>query len=86
MSDMTHPAFPHVLSPEVIASFARDGFVKTEDVLTDDELRVYSTAVDLEIAARTAADTRSVADKTTYEQSFIPVSYTHLTLPTIYSV
>jgi ectoine hydroxylase-related dioxygenase (phytanoyl-CoA dioxygenase family) len=71
MSDMTHPVFPHVLSPEVIASFARDGFVKTEDVLTDDELSDYSSAVDLEIAARTAADTRSVADKTTYEQSFI---------------
>ena len=71
MSDMTHPAFPIALSTELIAAFARDGFVKTEHVLSDAELRNYSAAVDREVAARTAADTRSVAEKTTYEQSFI---------------
>ena len=71
MSDMTHPAFPIALSTELIAAFAQDGFVKTEHVLSDAELRNYSAAVDREVAARTAADTRSVAEKTTYEQSFI---------------
>ena len=71
MSDMTHPAFPNVLSPEVIASFSLDGFVKTKDVLKESELRNYSAAVDSEVAARTASDTRSLVEKTTYEQSFI---------------
>ena len=71
MSDMTHPAFPNVLSPEVIASFSMDGFVKTKDVLKESELRNYSAAVDSEVAARTASDTRSLVEKTTYEQSFI---------------
>ena len=71
MNDMTHPAFPHVLSPEAIASFAKDGFVKTKDVLKESELRNYSAAVDSEVAARTASDTRSLEEKTTYEQSFV---------------
>jgi ectoine hydroxylase-related dioxygenase (phytanoyl-CoA dioxygenase family) len=68
---MTHPAFPIELSPELIHTYVQDGFVKTENVLSDAELRNYSDAVDREVAARTASDTRSVAEKTTYEQSFI---------------
>ena len=48
-----------------------DGFVKTKDVLKESELRNYSAAVDSEVAARTASDTRSLVEKTTYEQSFI---------------
>ena len=68
---MTHPAFPIELSPELIHTYVQDGFVKTENVLSDAELRNYSDAVDREVAARTASDNRSVAEKTTYEQSFI---------------
>ena len=40
-------------------------------MLSDPELRNYSDAVDREVAARTTSDTRSLAEKTTYEQSFI---------------
>ena len=48
---MTHPAFPIELSPELIHTYVQDGFVKTENVLSDAELRNYSDAVDREVAA-----------------------------------
>ena len=60
---MTHPAFPIELNAELIDAYAQDGFVKTENVLSDAELRNYSDAVDREVAARTASDTRAVAEK-----------------------
>lgn len=68
---MNKPTFPIELNPETVEAFRQDGFVKTDAVLSDHELTKYGAAVDLEVAARTAADTRSVGEKTTYEQSFI---------------
>ena len=44
---MTHPAFPIELNPELIDAYVQDGFVTTENVLSDAELRNYSDAVDL---------------------------------------
>ena len=66
---MTEHQYPITLQADTVASFRRDGFVKTTDVLTAQEVSQYARAVDAEVARRTAADTRSVSDKTTYEQS-----------------
>ncbi len=63
--------FPIRLEDSVIASFRADGFVVTPEVLTASELDRYATAVDAEVAERTADDQRDIAEKTTYEQSFI---------------
>ncbi len=68
---MAEPSFPIVIDPELIDHFRRDGFVKTQDVLSANELAYYAPAVDQEVALRTADDRRSVAEKSTYEQSFI---------------
>ena len=68
---MTEHQYPITLQADTVANFRRDGFVKTTDVLNAQELSQYARAVDAEVARRTAADTRSVSDKTTYEQSFI---------------
>lgn len=68
---MTTPHYPITLHAETIARFQQDGFVKTTDVLNTAELNQYTCAVDAEVAHRTAADSRPVSDKSTYEQSFI---------------
>ena len=63
--------FPIALSPEVVKAFRSQGFVVTPDVLTEEEVRQYGTAIDQAVAVRTASDTRAVTDKSTYEQSFL---------------
>ena len=68
---MTEYQYPITLQADTVANFRRDGFVKTADVLNAQELSQYAAAVDAEVARRTVMDTRSVSDKTTYEQSFI---------------
>ena len=63
--------FPHRLDVSVVEQFDRDGYVVTPGVLTDAELHHYTQALDLEVAQRTRSDDRAVAEKSTYEQSFI---------------
>jgi ectoine hydroxylase-related dioxygenase (phytanoyl-CoA dioxygenase family) len=63
--------FPILLEDNIVASFRDDGFVVTPNVLSGDELKQYSTAVDAEVKIRTADDVRDLSEKTTYEQSFI---------------
>ncbi len=70
-TEKSTPNYPILLSREVVTGFQQNGFVKTDHVLSHDELTEFATAVDTEVASRTAADTRSVDEKTTYEQSFI---------------
>ncbi len=53
------------------ADFRRDGFVVVPDLLTADELERYGRAVDDAVARRKRHDTRKLADKSLYEQSFI---------------
>ncbi len=65
------PAYPIPLPDQLITEFQAKGFVTTEDVLSEAEIQKFGTAVDQEIAARTADDNRSLADKSRYEQSFI---------------
>ncbi len=54
-----------------VARFRREGFLHVPGVLSADEVEVLGAAVDAAVARRKARDTRTLADKTPYEQSFI---------------
>ena len=64
---MTAPA---VLAPRLVEDFRRDGFVVVPDLLTADELARFGAAVDEAVARRSRHDTRTLAEKSRYEQSF----------------
>ncbi|MDJ0786423.1 MAG: phytanoyl-CoA dioxygenase family protein [Myxococcota bacterium] len=59
------------LDADCIQAFQRDGFVVTPDLLTPGELAHYGAAIDAAVARRTAGDHRTLAEKSTYEQSFV---------------
>ena len=59
------------LTEELVESFRRQGFVVVPDLLSADELRRYGAAVDEAVAKRSSHDTRTLAEKSRYEQSFI---------------
>ena len=59
------------LTPRLVEDFWRDGFVVVPDLLTADELARFGAAVDEGVARRSRHDTRTVAEKSRYEQSFI---------------
>ena len=59
------------LDPALRARFERDGFVVVPDLLLPDELRRLGAAVDASVARRKRNDTRSLAEKSRYEQSFL---------------
>lgn len=67
----TQQTFPHLLSDCTVQQFNDQGFVVTPDVFSRSELATLSTAVDDEVARRSAHDTREVSAKSTYEQSFV---------------
>jgi ectoine hydroxylase-related dioxygenase (phytanoyl-CoA dioxygenase family) len=56
---------------ELIERFEADGYVVVPGLLTDDELRDYQVAVREAVAKRKANDTRTLAERTVYEQSFL---------------
>ena len=58
------------LTPQHVDDFRRDGFVVVPGLLSADELRRYGSAVDDAVARRSRADTRTLAQKSRYEQSF----------------
>ena len=58
------------LTPQHVDDFRRDGFVVVPGLLSTDELRRYGSAVDDAVARRSRADTRTLAQKSRYEQSF----------------
>ncbi len=60
-----------MLTPQLVDDFRRDGFVVVPDLLTPDELDGYGTAVDKAVTARSLHDTRTLAEKSRYEQSFV---------------
>lgn len=68
---MSNAVFPHVVPAEQLTQFRENGFVRTPGVFGPAELARYAAAVDTEVARRTAHDRRALADKTTYEQSFV---------------
>ena len=59
------------LTPDLIDCFRRDGFVVVPDLLKESELARFGAAVDAGVVRRTRRDTRQLAEKSRYEQSFI---------------
>jgi ectoine hydroxylase-related dioxygenase (phytanoyl-CoA dioxygenase family) len=58
-----------------IEAFRRDGFVHLESLLDPAEVAVFRQAVDFAVERRKRNDTRALAEKTPYEQSFIQCQY-----------
>jgi ectoine hydroxylase-related dioxygenase (phytanoyl-CoA dioxygenase family) len=58
-------------APHLVEAFRRDGFVVVPDLLSPDELERFGAAVDEAVARRSRHDTRALAEKTRYEQSFV---------------
>src|SRR5680860_301930 len=63
-------AMVRVVDPGLVEQFDRDGFVVVPDLLTDDELDHFGTAVDAAVAHRTRHDHRPLAERSRYEQCF----------------
>jgi ectoine hydroxylase-related dioxygenase (phytanoyl-CoA dioxygenase family) len=59
------------ITAELVENFRRDGFVVVPGLLSADEIRRFGSAVDEAVARRSSHDTRTLADKSRYEQSFI---------------
>ena len=59
------------LDPALVAAFERDGFVVVPDLLDAAERDRYGRAVDAAVARRRSGDTRPLADRSRYEQSFV---------------
>jgi len=59
------------LTPQLVEDFRRDGFVVVPGLLSADERRRYGAAVDEAVCRRSRGDTRTLAEKSRYEQSFI---------------
>ncbi len=55
----------------LIEQFRRDGFVVIADLLTNEELDRFGSAVDRAVAERTRRDKRTLEEKNPYQQSFI---------------
>jgi len=54
-----------------VEEFRRDGFVVVPDLLDAGELARFGAAVDAAVARRSRHDTRTLAEKSRYEQSFV---------------
>jgi ectoine hydroxylase-related dioxygenase (phytanoyl-CoA dioxygenase family) len=60
-----------VVASRLVQDFRRDGFVVVPALLSPDEVRRYGSAVDDAVSTRSRHDTRTLAEKTRYEQSFV---------------
>ncbi len=60
-----------MVSADLIEQFQRNGFVVVPDLLSADELAHDGAEVDIAVAERKSHDTRTIAEKSRYEQSFI---------------
>lgn len=60
---------------ECAERFRRDGFVHVPGLLTHEEIEHYAGAVDEAVAVRKQHDTRTLDEKSPYEQSFIQCQY-----------
>jgi len=59
-----------IVSEDLVEKFRCDGFVVVPELLTDAELERFGAAVDRAVADRKRNDTRALAEKSLYEQSF----------------
>ncbi len=62
-----------VVTPDEIAEFRERGFVVVPGLLTEEECERYGREVEAGVRRRKAADTRSLDEKSRYEQSFLQV-------------
>lgn len=60
-----------VLKPSCVEQFEADGYVATHNLLTIDEIDSFAPLIDRAVRRRTADDSRVLADKSDYEQSFV---------------
>ena len=63
------------LSPDLIEAYRRDGFVHVPGLLSVAGMATLAAPVDEGVARRKALDTRPLAEKSLYEQSFIQCQY-----------
>ncbi|HVT42641.1 MAG TPA: phytanoyl-CoA dioxygenase family protein [Acidimicrobiales bacterium] len=59
------------VTPQLVEDFRRDGFVVVPDLIPPHDLARYARAVDAAVARRSAHDSRALAEKSRYEQSFV---------------
>src|SRR5665213_481214 len=64
-----------LIDPADVETFRRGGFVHLKGLLDADEIAGLGRAVDAAVTARKRNDTRALADKSPYEQSFIQCQY-----------
>ncbi len=72
---MTAPQSPTQTFADQAARFRRDGFLHVPGVLEPEELARFGPAVDEAVAVRKRGDTRTLDEKTPYEQSFLQCQY-----------
>ncbi|MGH1491894.1 MAG: phytanoyl-CoA dioxygenase family protein [Acidimicrobiales bacterium] len=60
-----------VLQAETVETFQTDGYVSTEGLLSAEQVDAFGAAIDRAVERRTADDDRTLADKSSYEQSFV---------------
>ncbi len=60
----------HAATDELRAAFRTNGYVVVPDLLDSTEIEQYGAAVDAAVAHRQAHDSRTLAQKSRYEQSF----------------
>jgi ectoine hydroxylase-related dioxygenase (phytanoyl-CoA dioxygenase family) len=60
-----------LVAPELVASFAQQGYVVVPGLLSDEELDHYGTLVTEAVRYRTSGDTVPLEEKSRYQQSFI---------------
>jgi ectoine hydroxylase-related dioxygenase (phytanoyl-CoA dioxygenase family) len=71
---------------ELVTAFQRDGFVHAPAVLSQAEVTLHRAAVDEAVAVRKRNDSRTLAEKTPYEQSFIQCEYLWEDFPAVRSL
>lgn len=59
------------LTEAQIDRFEADGFLLVDDFFTDEELDHYGACVDVAVRHRTSEDSRELAEKNLYEQTFV---------------
>ena len=64
-----------VIDPAEVEAFRRDGFVHLRGLLDPGEIGRLREAVDAAVTARKRNDTRALAEKSLYEQSFVQCQY-----------
>lgn len=62
-------------SEKLIAAYRRDGFVAVPGLVDPAAIAAFAAAVDAGVARRKASDTRSLDEKSRYEQSFVQCQY-----------